>query len=320
MLSFGMATLSRIRRRRRRSRTRMDKATARRPPSSVLRRLAGRRLARKDPIEAVRAKLSQWVQDEEWSRMATTWARTAPPDIGLDSSRPRWAMVLTCPPAFMRDDKRGDCQMLMGLAPLGAAPADWQEIKRDAEREYRREAARLEITDNLTLYGNMGFKRAREAAAHDPTNLLPRLWEAMPGYSLGKGSSLCFRRNGELFAGRRARRRLRSAPPLMWRGTYGSMGSELWAAGMSHPREARSRFDGWSAMIGSMARAMEAHGMHARLCEGFFSHFPDCLDDLEAMARVDHGRLDPLRAGWAMAEAASTAASNLSRKAPRRSL
>jgi hypothetical protein len=128
----------------------------------------------------------------------------------------------------------------------------------------------------------------------------------MPAYGSRSRVSSIFKETLILFDRRRVWRRQDKPVPRAWFDQYGPIALELWHSGMSAPRERSIRFDKWSSCADVIASAMAETGLDTRLCEGFFTAFPQAMDEQALMERIDVDMLDELRSRWSIEQESPT--------------
>lgn len=232
------------------------------------------------------------------------------PDSDLD--KPWWAMVLTTMPAFIDDEERAKCEMLMALASTGAPAPNWTRIASRCEAFFALESAACKSSSGLHLdYPELCGSPFLDGRA------VP----FMPGFSQVEnhcGLPLFMDFSVRDFDRRRSKRRSRKAPPADWNESFKDSASTIWLSGI--PRSlalARtSCLENWPATLRGLAAAMLAEGaISVRRVPGFFARWPRTLDlDHPGMSEIDFGRLDPARALWTIGDQANAPSSTSARR------
>lgn len=219
---------------------------------------------------------------------------------GLDLTAPLWVMIATGFPSDLDTEDRASCEMIMGLAPLGAPRPDWALTLSRVKEIFNSNAQAQGSDASVTLL--------ELSSTHDDSFCEGRAISFMPGFSYSRGEGWWIP-SSQLIDPRRARRRSGRPLPAFWYERFGALSQTLWSSGLSLSRldaELRGMIQTWSLTAHCVAQALQESGCTwtARI-PGFFASWPAALDDLDLMRSIDRDSLDPLRTLWALEQSSN---------------
>lgn len=252
----------------------------------------------------------EWkVEQRELKMRSLDWVAQKP-DPAWDLENPSWVL-----------EYLDSAVLIMAMSEKGAGAPDWPSVAKAWAERFNSKAseAHSSVKGALHLHGEWrdysqsgtqdyelwsGGRMARTSVSYDAENDV--FWGSMAGPyadAIGRPDR------------RREERRHGSRAPKRWRETFGaSRADSMWAAGMAVAWPIEPKMDIEFESMSALIYALEACGAKkAGICPNFHERHGEALEAAgEKGAReiwevIEKGMLDPVRMGWALAEASQGA-------------
>jgi hypothetical protein len=289
-------------------------------------------LARKTRVQAMREAYHDNLSAMGYFKMpedleffaATQWGQAArglaesppahePPPEGADTESPWWVIVSGLDYLGIKN------HCVLALPAQGAAAPDWNALAQAACSRWINQASACGFTEK--------FDQAIDNAEHRLPSLAPRelslngrcAWiHARAPFDWVFAGAKASKKIVQTFDARRARRRRTKSAPAALERVFGQAASALWKRGASMAATPHSPlpFDWAAQALDALAHALrDAGALAAWPLSAPWEPPQDFLRSPEAFESFEREQQDPLRASWALRQAAAPAPA-----APRRAL
>lgn len=275
--------------------------------------------------------LREWQAAEQSSGLLAL-ERQEPPGAEMDEAHPWWAIYED---GALRP--KSEPLVIMGFAAKGAPPPDWPAIALCAQERFKNgcgvhrlmasfgeKKGSIEVRVKATPWKSRfkGLGRDEEDWGGSERAALWTICTVLrTGSSRIDGSKIRliqkFNLNGGRFDARRARKRQGQSAPRAWEEKFGAAGQKIWQAGGARAHLGREANRVKEERAHAIIEAMKSAGaLRAQVCPGLHADNPEAFQSWDGFEQMNVGRLDALRAKWAIDSAAGPARQN-SRMRPR---